>query len=192
MPRLILLEMGCHLIDTARYLMGEVQSVAATIGRFGRGTLGEDVAMLTSRFQRRPGPARLELVRGPRPVAPGMGAERDGRRRDRRRPCGSYDGTLEWIGLDGTTRRRPVTLPPADQVYVDGYGATQRHFIDGFLSARAHETADTDNLKTMDVVWTAYRAAEEGAHLAARFRARRVVERGRWLSGRLPPGRPVR
>ena len=25
MPRLILLEMGCHLVDTARYLLGEVE-----------------------------------------------------------------------------------------------------------------------------------------------------------------------
>ena len=33
---LILMDMGCHLVDTARYLMGEIQSVSATIGRFGR------------------------------------------------------------------------------------------------------------------------------------------------------------
>ena len=37
MPRLILMDMGCHLVDTARYLMGEIQTVSATIGRFGRG-----------------------------------------------------------------------------------------------------------------------------------------------------------
>ena len=37
MPRLILMDMGCHLVDTARYLMGEIQSVSATVGRFGRG-----------------------------------------------------------------------------------------------------------------------------------------------------------
>ena len=30
MPRLILLEMGCHLIDTARFLIGEIQTVSAT------------------------------------------------------------------------------------------------------------------------------------------------------------------
>ena len=35
MPRLILMDMGCHLVDTARYLIGEIQTVSATIGRFG-------------------------------------------------------------------------------------------------------------------------------------------------------------
>ncbi len=36
MPRLILMDMGCHLVDTARYLIGEIQTVSATIGRFGQ------------------------------------------------------------------------------------------------------------------------------------------------------------
>ena len=50
MPRLILMDMGCHLVDTARYLIGEIQTVSATIGRFGRGNVGEDVAMLAVYF----------------------------------------------------------------------------------------------------------------------------------------------
>ena len=43
---MILMDMGCHLIDTARYLFGEVETVAATLGRFGQHSVGEDVAML--------------------------------------------------------------------------------------------------------------------------------------------------
>ncbi len=51
MPRLILLEMGCHLIDTARFLLGdEVATVSAALGKFGNQTLGEDVATLSLRF----------------------------------------------------------------------------------------------------------------------------------------------
>ncbi len=50
MRRLILMDMGCHLVDTARYLIGEIQTVSATIGRFGRWTAGEDVAMLSLYF----------------------------------------------------------------------------------------------------------------------------------------------
>ena len=53
MPRLILLEMGCHLVDTARYLIGEVQTVSATIGRFGaahrRRGRGDAVGLLRRR-----------------------------------------------------------------------------------------------------------------------------------------------
>ena len=50
MPRLILMEMGCHLVDTARYLVGEIQTVSATLGRFGGRIRGEDVAMLSIYF----------------------------------------------------------------------------------------------------------------------------------------------
>ena len=49
-PRLILMEMGCHLVDTARYLIGEIQTVRATIGRFGKGHPGEDLASLDVYF----------------------------------------------------------------------------------------------------------------------------------------------
>jgi hypothetical protein len=57
-------------------------------------------------------------------------------------------------------------LPPDDQVYVDGYIATQRHFVSGLLSGEEHETRATDTLRTMEVVWTAYRSAEEGRTLS--------------------------
>ena len=54
MPRLILLEMGCHLVDTARYLLGEIETVTATLGRFGEGHIGEDLATLSLGFQAGP------------------------------------------------------------------------------------------------------------------------------------------
>ncbi len=63
--------------------------------------------------------------------------------------------------LGGRSQRHPVALPPDDVVYVEGYAATQRHFIEGLLSGREHETSAVDNLKTMDVVWAAYQAADE-------------------------------
>jgi hypothetical protein len=66
----------------------------------------------------------------------------------------------------GKREHKPVALPPDDRVYLDGYIATQRHFIAGLISGAEHETRASDNLKTMDVVWTAYRSAEEGRTLA--------------------------
>ncbi|MHC5540389.1 hypothetical protein ACYOEI_19380, partial [Singulisphaera rosea] len=47
-------------------------------------------------------------------------------------------------------------LPPPDRVYVDGYAATQAHFLAGLLDTLPHETNGADTLKTMDVVWAAY------------------------------------
>jgi predicted dehydrogenase len=167
MPRLILLEMGCHLVDTARYLIGEVQTVSATVGRFGRNSLGEDVATLSIYFaggclglldMSWCAPADLDRPEWAmnETVAEGTG--------------GSLkllsDGSLEWISPAGRREHKPVTLPPDDQVYEDAYAATQRHFIQGLLSGEEHETRAIDTLRTMDVVWTAYRASEEGRTLA--------------------------
>ncbi len=166
MPRLILMDMGCHLVDTARYLMGEIQSVSATIGRFGRDNVGEDVAMLAVSFASgalgwldfswcaAPDRARPEWALNETVVEGSAATVRV-----------MTDGSLELISPNGNAERRPVDLPPNDLVYVDGYAATQRHFIEGLLSGRDHETSAADNLKTMDVVWAAYRSAEEGRTL---------------------------
>ncbi|MGP0068631.1 MAG: Gfo/Idh/MocA family protein [Isosphaeraceae bacterium] len=163
MPRLILMDMGCHLVDTSRYLMGEVRKVLATIGRYGERTVGEDLAMVTLYFEGG-GLGSLDFSWCTAP--------------DRSRPewalnltvaegtAGTLrlltDGSLELTSPSGRRERRPVSLPPAEQVYVQGYAATQQHFIDGLISGGEHETRAADNLKTMDAVWAAYRSAEEG------------------------------
>ncbi len=54
-----------------------------------------------------------------------------------------------------------MALLPDDQVYVEGYAATQRHFLSGLTTGTPHETSASDTLRTMDVVWSGYRAAEE-------------------------------
>jgi predicted dehydrogenase len=166
MPRLILLEMGCHLVDTARFLIGEVQTVSATLGRFGRHSLGEDVATLTLYFAggclglldmswcSPPDLARPEWALN-ETAAEGTGGTLKV----------LSDGSIEWTSPGGRREHRPVPMPPDDQVYVEGYAATQRHFLQGLLTGSEHETRATDTLRTMDVVWTAYRAAEEGRTL---------------------------
>jgi len=167
MRKLILMDMGCHLVDTARYLIGEIQTVSATIGRFGRGNVGEDVAMLAVYFAGGalglldlswcavPDLSRPEWALNETVVEGSAGTLRL-----------LTDGSLELISPTGKRERRPVALPPDDQVYVDGYVAVQRHFIEGLLTGAEHETRASDNLKTMDVVWAAYRSAEEGRTLA--------------------------
>jgi predicted dehydrogenase len=167
MPRLILLEMGCHLIDTARYLMGEVRRVGATTGRFGGGHIGEDLATLALHFESGafgllditwcapPDVARPEWALNETAVEGSTGLLRL-----------LTDGSIQHVGLDGRTRSEVVDLPPLDRVYVDGYRATQEHFIEGLRHGRPHETSGDQTLKTMDVVWTAYRAAEEERTLA--------------------------
>lgn len=162
-PRLILMEMGCHLVDTARYLLGEVRSVSATVGRFGAGHPGEDLATLTLRFTS--GAVGLldmnwcapaDLARPEWALNESVLEGTAGTLRVR------LDGSLSRVALDGKTETRSVALPPDDEVYVDGYSATQSHFITGLLNNAGHETSGSDSLKTMDVVWSGYRSAEEG------------------------------
>jgi predicted dehydrogenase len=163
MPRLILLEVGCHLIDAARYLMGEVHSVAATIGQFGPGHPGDDLATLNLRFASGAlglldmswcapcDSARSEWALNETVVEGDAGALRL-----------MTDGSLEWVSPNGRTERRAVDLPPDDRVYLDGFILTQRHFVEGLVRGTDHETRGSDNLKTMDVVWAGYRSAEAG------------------------------
>jgi predicted dehydrogenase len=163
MPRLILLEMGCHLVDTARFLLGEARSVAATVGRFGDGHLGDDLATLLIQFESgalglldMTWCAPAELARPEWALNQTVIEGTTGTLRL------LADGALQGVDLDGRTRTIPVALPPAEGVYVDGYRATQAHFIEGVRRGAAHETSATETLKTMDIVWSAYRAAEQG------------------------------
>lgn len=167
MPRLILLEMGCHLIDTARYVMGEVETVTATLARFGAGHPGDDLATLSLGFA--DGAlglldmswcASADLARPEWALNETALEGTEGMLKLQR------DGTLLRVGLEGELEVRPVALKPDDQVYVDGYAATEAHFIDGLIHGTPHETSGCDNLKTMDVVWQGYRSAEEKKTIA--------------------------
>jgi predicted dehydrogenase len=164
---MILMDMGPHLVDTARFLMGEVETVSASTGRFGSRNVGEDVAMIMLSFASgalgwldlswcaSPDGARPEWALNQTVVEGTGGMLRL-----------LTDGSLEWISPTGERERRTVVLPPDDQVYLDGYVATQRHFIEGLLTGTEHETRASDNLETMDVVWAAYRSAEMGRRLS--------------------------
>jgi predicted dehydrogenase len=165
--RLILMEMGCHLLDTARYLIGEIQTVHATTARFGPGHTGEDIATLSVYFAggvlglldmswcAPPDLARPEWALNQTVVEGSAGALRL-----------QTDGSIQFVSLSGKVETRPVPLPPDDQVYVGGFVATQTHFIEGLLNDTPHETSGSDTLKTMEVVWAAYRSAEDDVTVA--------------------------
>lgn len=164
MSRLILTDMGCHLIDTARFLLGEVRSVSATAGRMSPNSQGEDVATVWLRFESgalgmldfswceppNPDRARLEWALNDTCLT-GTDAAIVVR----------TDGSLDIIGLGGYRKRRAVELPSDDAVYLQGYLATQAHFLDGLRHDRPHETSGADNLKTMEAVWAAYQSIAE-------------------------------
>lgn len=162
MPRLVLLEMSPHLVDTARYLMGEVHSVTATTARFGEGHVGEDVVTLSLGFSSgalglldiswcaTAEHARPEWALNDTVLEGTTGALRL-----------ALDGSIDRIDLSGKVDRVPVRLPADDRVYLEGYTATQSHFIQGLVENRPHETSGLETLKTMNIIWAAYRSADE-------------------------------
>jgi predicted dehydrogenase len=168
MPRLILMDMGCHVVDTARYLLGEIKTVFATVGRFGEKSQGEDVAVLATEFTS--GAIGTLDLSWCSPVEP-----------ERSRPEWALNetivegtggslrvlpsGSIEWRTASGDSELIAVALPDARLVYGQAYESTQRHFIEGLLAGAEHETSGADNLKTMDVVWAAYASAELGRKL---------------------------
>jgi predicted dehydrogenase len=167
MRRLILLEMGPHLADTARYLLGEVQAVYASLGHFGDGHPGEDLATLMLEFTS--GALGLldiswcapaDLSRPEWALNDSVVEGRSGALRLAR------DGSLERVNLHGHAERIPVPLQPDDRVYLDGYIATQAHFVDGLHRGTPHETSGVETLKTMDILWAGYRSAAEGRKIA--------------------------
>ncbi len=163
LPRLILNEMGCHLIDTARFLLGEVRTVSATLGHFGKGHSGEDVATLSLVFENGAlGLLDMTWCAPPDLARPEWALNETVLEGTRGALKVRHDGSLLLVHLDGRTEPRTEPLTDEANVYVNGYIATQAHFIDGIVNDTRHETGGTDTLRTMDVVWAAYRAAEEG------------------------------
>ena len=163
MDRLILMEMGCHLVDTARFLMGEIETVHATTGRFGKGHPGEDVATLSVSFVggalglldmswcAPPDLARPEWALNETVVEGSTAALKL-----------ELDGSIRVIDLHGRAERRAVPMPPDDDVYRAAFVATQQHFLQGLIHATPHETDGSDAFRTMNVVWAAYRSASDG------------------------------
>jgi predicted dehydrogenase len=163
MPRLILLEMGPHLIETARYLAGEVATVFAQLDRFGSGHPGEDAATLLLRFESGvSGLLDLSWCSPTDTARPEWALNESVVEGDEATLRLRTDGSIDRVALDGSVERLPVTLPAEDRVYVDGYVATQTHFIAGIRAGTPHETDGRDTLRTMEVLWAGYRSAESG------------------------------
>lgn len=164
--RFIIADLGVHILDVARALMGDVRRIAATTTRVKPDIRGEDVAtmLLTHRS--------------------GMTTVADCSYATRRRPETFPETLLEIDGDAGTIRleegyrlridtakgaevldAEPPLLDWAEKPWHGVQGsvaAIQAHFVHCLAEGRAPETAGTDNLKTLALVEAAYRSAATG------------------------------
>lgn len=155
MPRFLLMETLVHHLDTARYLMGDIEEVYCRTAKLNPVIAGEDFAMISVRH------------------ANGVLGMIDGNRTSAADEPGEVMGSSRFEGAEATIQLRgsgDVWLD-GEQVFsgrgLTGYKgdscrATQQHFIDCLLSGAEFETEATDYLnKTVAVVEACYRSAAE-------------------------------
>lgn len=157
MPQLLVFEMGVHYLDTARYLFGEAQSVFARLHRVSPHIAGEDKALLLLEFGSMtclvdsnwyavPVPQGQSIAWGPLLVEGTVGTL-----------LLREDGTLLLYSEEHEQQWRFPT-DTIDRSFV----ATQQHFVDCLQKGMAPETGGRDTLRTMALVFGAYRSDEEG------------------------------
>lgn len=152
MPRLILFELGTHMFDILRYLLGEAHTVYAQIDRRSPHLQGEDRATAMARFAQGLGLVDLSwaTVAIGAPESRASWAEYDVEG-DGGTMHLDYDGTLS-IATDA--RVRTERFPP-DSVQT-GYTAALRHFTDCLRDGSEFETSGRQTYRTMELVFAAY------------------------------------
>ncbi len=158
-PRLLIYETGVHFIDTFRYLLGEVVEVYANLRRLNPVIKGEETGQVFFRFSSGATAIwdanRFNEVESPSPRYT-FGEMR-------------IDGMNGHLTLDTESNLRLKRLgePAFDVPYSranlnfagDCVYATQRHFVDCFLSGQEFESNGDDYLKTLQVVDAIYESA---------------------------------
>lgn len=168
--RFILLDLGIHVLDLARVLMGEVERVYCETQSVRPGIAGEDMATIT--LKHASGAVSLvdctyEARRDPDPF-PETLLEVEGRR-------GSLvlsPGLELKVTSDGQTTTRSLRTPTLPwtaepwHVAQESVLNTQRHWVECLRAGRDPETSGRDNLKTYALAEAAYESAS--THAAVR------------------------
>lgn len=164
--RFIIEDLGIHVLDIARALMGDAVRVAATTARINQTIKGEDVATILITH------------------TSGMTSVVDCSYATRRSPetfpetLLEIDGEAGTLRLDAGYRLTIQTERGAEQRDVspklhawaempwhniqDSVVTIQQHFIDCLSAGQMPETSGADNLKTLELVEAAYVSAAEG------------------------------
>jgi predicted dehydrogenase len=169
--RFILLDIGVHVLDLARVLLGEVERVFCETQSVRPGVAGEDMATIMLKHYN----GAVSVVdcsyatkRDPDPF-PEVLLEIEGR-------CGSLllsPGLELRVTSEGVTTVRSLRTPLLPwtsepwHVSQESVLNTQRHWVESLKARREPETSGRDNLKTYALVEAAYESAR--SHQAVRL-----------------------
>lgn len=172
--RFAILDVGVHVLDVARVLLGEIDQLSCVTNSVHPGIKGEDsCAILTRHAKGAAGFVDVSYAskQDPDPFPQTM-IELDGSAGSIRLSVG-YELTV--VDANGTERRNvcPALLPWAQTPWhgpQESVLNTQRHFIESLRAGREPATSGRDNLKTFAACEAAYESAETGAAVVPQFR----------------------
>jgi predicted dehydrogenase len=156
MPRLVIYELGVHYLDTLRYLYGEAQSVYALTHRASPELTGEEVATVLAKFGNVN--AVMDMSWASLPASTVKEWISYG-------PC-VIEGTRGTLHLEQNGLFRIITDDCEEQIQYPpnseflAYQGAIQHFADCLRTGKDFETTGPDTLKTMELVFGAYDAAE--------------------------------
>lgn len=157
MPRLIIHESLVHILDTYRYLAGELQVTACETRRINPVVTGDDWAEITCSFESGvTGFIHGDRQTGPVPSPVAMGEM----------IIQGETATLR-IAADGHVflNNEPLPFEPPTCGYKgDSVLATQQHLLDCLVTGKPCESEARSYLKTVELVEAAYRVAVESSH----------------------------
>lgn len=166
LERMMLADVGVHLLDVSRFLFGEVERLFCQTQRVNPGIRGEDVATLLLETA---GGMTLTVEMSYASVVayecfPQTLVELEGNRGSVRL---GPDFRFTVTTREGQ-RTEQLSLPNYDWVHPQ-YAVVQssmvdihRHFLAGLRNGQAVETTGEDNLRTLQLVEAAYDSAERG------------------------------
>lgn len=164
--RFMIMDVGIHMIDLARFLMGNANAVTCLNQSVKEGIAGEDAATMLLRHDN----SATSIIdvsyaahRSPNPFPQTFG-EVEGR-------LGTIqilEGEVLRVQSNGTTRDEAIeadsrswTSTPWTQIQ-DSVPRTLQHFIDSLRSCQPFETSAEDSLQTYSLAEAAYRSADTG------------------------------
>lgn len=170
--RFILLDLGIHLLDILRTLMGEVASVQCQAQRVNPKIQGEDVA--TALFRHQSGAVSIVDCSYASKVEPDPFPQ----------TLLKLEGDRGSLELRADYRLRIVSGGPVSEIPVEPdllpwasrpwHGLqesvlnAQRHWVEAIHAGREAETSGADNLKTYALVMACYDSAQSGATVQPR------------------------
>lgn len=155
MPQLVIYEMGLHYLDIARYLFGESEYLSATTKRISPHIAGEDVAIILADFNGLTCIVDLSWASVVKPAP------------DISWGCVRIEGENGTLILDQngvltvySDSQQLTWVFPKDTVE-RSFVAAQRHFVECIEAGREPETSGSETIKSLQLVFSAYRASEE-------------------------------